>query len=129
MHQLTAFQTGQIRKPDDIPKDDFRSTLPRFQPENFDKNLKLVDKLQELAKQKGCTAGQMSLAWVRAHSGKEGLPTIIPIPGATTADRVRENMQEVELSEEDMKQIDGILASTVVIGDRYGGHAAALMNG
>jgi pyridoxine 4-dehydrogenase len=69
----------------------------------------------------------MALAWVRAHSGRNGLPVIIPIPGATTEDRVVENTEEIELSEDDLEDINKVLASTQVIGGRYdAGHARFL---
>src|SRR4029077_4676546 len=71
-----GFLTGQIRKFDDLAPDDFRRFSPRFQAENFDKNLELVARIQEIAKQKGCTPGQLALAWVLAQ-GKD----IVPIPG------------------------------------------------
>lgn len=103
-----------------------RRHFPRFQPEAFEKNLKLVHELEAIAKRKSCTAGQIGLAWVRSQSGRNGLPTIIPIPGATTADRVRENLLEVELSENDLKEIDSLLASFEVVGGRYPEQAKAL---
>lgn len=106
-----------------------RRHYPRFSPGNFEKNIKLVHELEAIAKRKGCTTGQIGLAWVRSQSGRDGLPTIIPIPGATTADRVRENTVEVELSENDLKEIDSLLAGFEVIGGRYPEHAAALSFG
>ena len=121
-----GFLTGQVRSINDIPENDMRRTMPRFQPENFDTNLKLVEELEKLAKKKGCTPGQIGLAWVRAQSNKSGMPTFIPIPGATTAERIKENMVEVELNDEDLKEIDRIQSSIRVVGGRYGGHAASL---
>ena len=121
-----GFLTGQIRKPDDIPEDDFRRGLERFQPENFDKNLKLVDELEKIAAKKGCKPGQIGIAWVKAQSKKPGMPTIIPIPGATTEARIEENMVDVKLSEEDLKEIDELIASVPISGDRYNQHMAAL---
>ena len=114
-----GFLTGQIKKPDDIPEGDFRKTIPRFAPENFDTNLKLVHELQKIAEKKGCTSGQIGLAWVKAQSGKPGMPRIIPIPGASTAERVKENM----------KQIDELLKSIPISGERYGGPQQALQFG
>lgn len=103
-----------------------RRHYPRFQPDNFAQNIKLVHELEAIAKRKGCTTGQIGLAWVRGQSGRNGLPQIIPIPGATTADRVRENMVEVDLSENDLKEIDSLLASFEVVGGRYPEHIAVL---
>ncbi|KAK5120568.1 hypothetical protein LTR85_006224 [Meristemomyces frigidus] len=121
-----GFLTGQIKSLDDIPEQDFRRTLPRFSPENFEKNLKLVDELKKLADKKGCTPGQVGTSWIKYKSGRDGLPVIIPIPGATTAERVAENMVDVELSANDVKEIDSLLASVEITGGRYGGHAAHL---
>lgn len=92
----------------------------------FDKNLELVRDLEKIGKKKGCTSGQVGIAWVKAQSGKKGQPTIIPIPGATTDERIKENMVDVSLSEEDLSEIDSILKRTVIHGGRYGGHGGAL---
>lgn len=100
--------------------------MPRFQEGNFEKNLELVKEVEKVAKSKGCTPGQIAIAWVRTHSAKEGLPVIIPIPGATTEERVLENNKHVELSEEDMKELDDIVKKCTVHGGRYGGPLAAL---
>ena len=115
---------SQIKSFDDIPEKDFRKMLPRFQPENFETNLKLVKELEKIAKKKGCTTAQLALGWVRSLSKRDGMPEIVPIPGATTVERVRENSVEVELAEEEIKEIDQVLASCEVIGDRY--HAAGM---
>ena len=124
-----GFLTGEIKKLEDLPADDFRRHLPRFQPDVFDQNLELVTELEKLAKKKGCTPAQLALAWVKQLSGKKGMPVIIPIPGATTEKRVIENMKDVELNAGDLSEIDAILKKAPVIGDRYGGALAALMNG
>lgn len=113
--------SGQIKSFDDIPEKDLRRMLPRFQPPNFENNMKLVKKLETLAQKKKCTSVQLALAWVVSLSKKKGMPTIIPIPGATTVDRVIENGKagDVELNEEEMAEIDQILATCEVMGDRY----------
>ena len=98
--------------------------LPRFQRDVFDENLKLVKEVEQLAAKKGSTPAQIALAWVRAHSGRDGLPVIIPIPGATTEERINENMTEVTLSKDDMVAIDEILKRTTILGGRY--HDAAM---
>jgi pyridoxine 4-dehydrogenase len=121
--------TGQVKSFDDLPEGDIRRSMPRFAPENFDTNLKLVQELEKIAKQKGCTPAQLALGWVRHLSKKDGNPTIIPIPGATKEERVTENAMEVSLSDKEIKEIDSILKSFEVAGDRYGGHAATLLNG
>ncbi|KAL4864094.1 hypothetical protein BDV12DRAFT_176698 [Aspergillus spectabilis] len=114
--------TGQIKKYDDIPEDDMLRGYPRFQPENFDINLQLVAKVEALAAKKGCTAAQFAINWVRALSGRSGLPTVIPIPGATTPARVEENSKVIDLTEGEMEEIDEILAKFTTAGDRYPGH-------
>jgi pyridoxine 4-dehydrogenase len=114
-----GFFTGEIKSPNDFPEGDFRRHMDRFQPDVFYKNMELVDKVKAIAERKGCTPAQLALGWVRAHNGKEGMPTIIPIPGATTAERIVENMKEVELSEADMAEIDKMLESITVLGGRY----------
>jgi pyridoxine 4-dehydrogenase len=83
--------TGQIKSFEDIPDNDFRKILPRFQPENFEINMKLVKELEKIAKKKNCTSTQLAPGWVRSLSKREGMHEIIPIPGATTVDRVIEN--------------------------------------
>ena len=114
-----GFLTGQIKSPDDIPDDDFRKPIPRFQGENFKKNLDLVSKIEQLAQKKVCTPGQIAIAWLKAQSGRPGMPIIIPIPGASTSERVKENKTDIDLSEMDLKEIDSVLASFKVEGDRY----------
>lgn len=114
-----GFLTGQIRKFEDIPEGDFRRMVPRFQPGAFEKNFKLVEELEKIANKKGCTPGQAGIAYVKAQSGKDGMPLLIPIPGATTKERVEENMVDVELSKEEVKEIDELMASIEVEGGRY----------
>jgi pyridoxine 4-dehydrogenase len=121
--------TGQIKSFEDIPDKDIRKILPRFQPENFQNNMKLVRELDAIATKKGCTPAQLALGWVRSLSKREGMPEVIPIPGATTVERVMENSVEVDLNEEEMKEIDSILASCQVIGDRYHSFGMKLVNG
>ncbi|KAL4874694.1 NADP-dependent oxidoreductase domain-containing protein [Aspergillus karnatakaensis] len=112
--------TGRFKKYTDIPEDDMLRGYPRFQPENFDINLQLVAKVEELAKKKGCTPAQFAINWVRSLSGRPGLPeVVIPIPGATTAERVEENSTVVELGEEDLEAIEEILAKFETAGARY----------
>lgn len=121
--------TGEIKSAEDIPEGDLRRHMPRFQPNVFEKNLELVADLKRFAEGKGCSPGQLALAWVTQLSGRPGLPQIIPIPGATTEKRVTENMQRVQLTAGEMEEIEKILKSFNVVGDRYGGVSAALMNG
>ena len=121
--------TGDIKSNDDIPEGDFRKTLPRFQPDNFAENIKLVEEVQRLAKKKNCTNAQLAIGWVRSISKRPGMPEIIPIPGATTVERVKENSVEILLEDEEMKEIDKILAKFEVKGTRYMEHAMHLTDG
>lgn len=93
--------------------------MPRFHPENFDINLQLVRQLEALAAKKGCTPAQLAIGWVLAVARRPGMPEIIPIPGATTAERVRENSKAVEITDAEMAEIDAILARFTVVGGRY----------
>ena len=121
--------TGQIKSYQDIPEGDIRQMLPRFQPENFEVNMKLVKQLEQLAKKKSCTTAQLALGWHISLSKLPGMPEIIPIPGATMAERVKENAGAVELTDEEMKEIKGILDSCEVIGDRYHAMGMKMVNG
>src|SRR4029079_17010902 len=76
-----GFLTGQIRSVDDLAPDDFRRHNPRFQGEAFEQNLRLVDRVREIADEKGVTATQLALAWVMAQGDRSGGPTVVPIPG------------------------------------------------
>ncbi|KAF6839885.1 pyridoxal reductase [Colletotrichum plurivorum] len=111
--------TGEIKSIDDIPEGDFRRMMPRFQPDTFDINMKLVKQVQDLAAKKGVTPAQLAISWTVALSKKPGMPEIIPIPGATTAARVNENAKLVELTEEELAEIDATLAKFEVVGGRY----------
>lgn len=93
--------------------------MPRFQGENFKKNVELVAQVETLAKKKNCTPGQIAINWLLSLSKRPGMPTIIPIPGSTNPDRIRENAVIVDLTAEDLSEIDQILASFVPAGDRY----------
>ena len=111
--------SGAIKSLDDIPKDDFRRHYPRFQPENFAANLELVDRVKELANKRGCTPAQLAINWTRSLSRRPGMPQIIPIPGSTSDVRVQENALAFDLTDDEMRAIEDILATTVVTGGRY----------
>jgi len=111
--------SGQFKSLDDLPQGDLRRYYPRFQPENFAINLELVKQLEDLAEEKGCTPAQLALAWIKSLSKKPGMPTFIPIPGATMEARVRENGVNVELTDVDLKAIDAVLSRFEVVGGRY----------
>ncbi|KAL4749343.1 hypothetical protein BDW72DRAFT_178422 [Aspergillus terricola var. indicus] len=111
--------TGQIKTLDDLPEDSMLRRYPRFQPDTFEINVQLVHKVEELAAKKGCTPAQFAINWVRCLSRRPGMPTIIPIPGATTVARVEENSKVVELTDSEMEEIDAILAKFEPVGERY----------
>lgn len=113
--------TGEFKKFEDVPKDSLllQMNFPRFQKENFDINVQLVEKVEEIAKKKGCTPAQLAINWTRALSRRPGMPTIIPIPGATTVARVEENSKQIDITDEEMAQIDAILAKFTPAGERY----------
>lgn len=112
--------TGQIKSIDDIPANSpYRTHFPRFRPENLQKNLDLVTELTKFAELKGCRIAELALSWIRSGNGKPGKAFILPITGARSEGRVRENCKEIELSEEDLKEIAGILNRFPVSGDRY----------
>ena len=108
--------SGQIRSIDDLADNDFRRITPRFQGNNFKKNLDVVDKVHELAKARGCTAAQLALAWVLAQSGK-----LIPIPGTRDIGRLRENAAAIELrlSAVDLMEIEAVAPKGFAEGTRY----------
>lgn len=111
---------GAVKSPSDIPEGDFRRYMSRFQEQAFQANLKLINKVESLASRKGVAPSQFALAWVHSQSGKPGMPTIIPIPGGTTKDKVTQNMQGVKsLTDAELAEIDGILKENKVIGARY----------
>ena len=111
-----GFLTGQIRKFEDLAADDYRRLSPRFQGENFQKNLALVDRIKEMAAEKKCTASQLALAWVIAQ-GEE----IVTIPGTKRRKYLEENVgaDTVKLTRKDLKKIDEIAPHGVAAGERY----------
>lgn len=114
-----GFLTGQIKKFEDFEQDDYRRFSPRFQGENFEKNLQLVKKMEELAKEKNCTTAQLALAWVLAQGDD-----IFPIPGTKHIKYLEENIGalDVRLSREELKLIDDIAPKGVAAGPRYPEH-------
>lgn len=111
--------TGRFKSPADFPEGDMRLHQPRFQGENFDVNLQLVAQVEKLAEKKGCTPAQLAIAWTRALSTLPGMPVIIPIPGGSTEERVRENMKDVQLSKGELDEINATLDGFTVKGGRY----------
>lgn len=111
-----GFLTGQIRKFEDFEPQDYRRMSPRFQGENFPKNLQLVQKIGQLAEQKGCTPAQLALAWVLAQG-----ENITPIPGTKRIPYLEENLGalKVLLTEADLREIDSIAPKGIAAGARY----------
>jgi aryl-alcohol dehydrogenase-like predicted oxidoreductase len=111
-----GFLTGRFRSFEDLPADDFRRASPRFQGENFDRNLELVERVEELAEEKGVTAGQLALAWVLAQ-GRD----VVPIPGTKHVSYLEQNVAaaEIELSDEDLRRLDAAAPAGAAAGDRY----------
>ncbi|KAG5660819.1 hypothetical protein KAF25_002462 [Fusarium avenaceum] len=111
--------TGQIKSIDDLPESDSRRHLPRFQPGNFEINLQLVKQVEEMAAKRSCTPAQLALGWVTSLQRRPGMPTIIAIPGGTTAAKVYENAKQIDLTDEEMDALDVTLAKFEVAGGRY----------
>jgi aryl-alcohol dehydrogenase-like predicted oxidoreductase len=111
-----GFLSGRIRSTDDLADDDFRKFHPRFQGENFQRNLDLVAKVDELATAKGATPGQLALAWVLAQGDD-----VVPIPGTTRAAHLEENVGalDVELTADDLAQLEEAFPKGATAGDRY----------
>jgi len=119
-----GFLTGRIRSASDLAPGDWRlQTQPRFQGENFDRNLALVAAVERAAEVKGCTAAQLALAWLLARA-----PHVIPIPGSTRPERVEENVAatRIELTASEIAELDGIGTPA---GERYGERGMKLVNG
>jgi aryl-alcohol dehydrogenase-like predicted oxidoreductase len=121
-----GFLTGQIKKFEDLGEDDYRRFSPRFQGENFQKNLDLVARVEQLAKEKHCTPGQLALAWLLAESDD-----IIPIPGTKRRNYLEENIAalNVKLSADDLRRIDEVAPHGSAAGQRYPEHMMNLVNG
>jgi aryl-alcohol dehydrogenase-like predicted oxidoreductase len=117
-----GFLTGKIDENTSFDKDDFRNIVPRFSPEARKANQALVDLLGSIAAARQATPAQIALAWLLAQK-----PWIVPIPGTTKAHRLKDNLgaAALELSEDDLHQIEGALAHIEVQGDRYPPHLAA----
>ena len=111
-----GFLTGRFATPEDIPEGDFRRNNPRFQGENFTRNLQLVDRVTSLAGQKGCTPAQLALAWL-LHQGDD----VAPIPGTKQRSRLEENLGavDVSLTPDDLARLDELAPVGVAAGDRY----------
>lgn len=120
-----GFLTGKIRRYEDLGADDNRRNFPRFQGENFGKNMKLVERIHEIAKEKHCQASQLALAWVLAQ-GRD----IVPIPGTKRRAYLEENLRaiEIELSANDLARIEEVAPRGAAVGARYMPEALVRVN-
>jgi aryl-alcohol dehydrogenase-like predicted oxidoreductase len=120
-----GFLTGQIRSLSDLPEDDWRRTNPRFQEDALRENLQLADRVVELARQRGITPAQLALAWIMAK-GED----IVPIPGTKSPQRIEENAAaaQVELSAEEIDELDNAISPNAVRGSRYAEQMMALLD-
>jgi aryl-alcohol dehydrogenase-like predicted oxidoreductase len=120
-----GFLTGQITSFEDLAEDDVRRRHPRFQPENFQRNLDLVAEIREMAREKGCTPAQLALAWVLAQ-GED----IVPIPGTKRRKYLDENVEalEVRLDRADLERLDEIMPPGAAAGQRYPEGGMAIIN-
>jgi len=111
-----GFLSGQVKSLEDLDENDFRRRSPRFQGENFQKNLDLVAQVQEIAQEKGVTPSQLALAWVLAQ-GED----IVPIPGTKRVKYLEENAKsvDVDLTEDELRRIDEVFPQGAAAGDRY----------
>jgi aryl-alcohol dehydrogenase-like predicted oxidoreductase len=121
-----GFLTGQFTRFEDFPEDDYRRFSPRFQGENFQKNLDLVRRVEEIAKEKGCKPSQLALAWVLAQD-----KNIVPIPGTKRRKYLEENVAAlgVQLTTKDLRRIDEIFPTGAAAGLRYPEHMMNIVNG
>jgi aryl-alcohol dehydrogenase-like predicted oxidoreductase len=112
-----GFLSGQIRSVDDLEPDDFRRHHPRFQGENFQRNLELVDRVKQIADDKGVTPSQLALAWVLAQGDD-----VVAIPGTKRVKYLEENVAaaDITLTDEDLRRLDAAAPVGATAGDRYG---------
>jgi len=120
-----GFITGQFKKFEDLPADDFRRFMPRFQGENFQKNLDLVAKIEEIAREKHSTAAQLALAWVLAQGDD-----VVPIPATNRRKYLEQNLEaiNIKLTPGDLARIDEVAPKGVAAGDRYSAPAMAALD-
>ncbi|MFJ7513150.1 aldo/keto reductase [Peribacillus simplex] len=109
-----GFITGELRNFEDLKEDDMRRLLPRFQGENFKKNVDIVDKLGEIAKEKNCTVSQLAIAWKIAKGA-------LPIPGTKRVKYLEENVEaiNIKLTKKELEQLDEVSPESAVYGGRY----------
>ena len=111
-----GFLTGKIQRPEDLPEDDYRRTTPRFQGENFERNLEIVKRVEQIAREKHCTPAQLALAWVLTQGND-----IVPIPGTKRRKYLQENVAAlgVDLTSNDLERIEEVAPKDSFAGSRY----------
>jgi aryl-alcohol dehydrogenase-like predicted oxidoreductase len=116
-----GFLSGRIRSIEDLAPEDFRRRNPRFQGAAFEQNLRLVDRVREIADGKGVTATQLALAWVMAQSDRPETPSIVPIPGTKRVAYLEENAAaaDIALTDEDLRRLDEAAPVGAAAGNRY----------
>jgi aryl-alcohol dehydrogenase-like predicted oxidoreductase len=121
-----GFLTGQFKRFEDFPEDDYRRFSPRFQGQNFQKNLDLVHRVEEIAREKGCAPSQLALAWVLAQD-----KNIVPIPGTKRRQYLEQNVTalDIKISDEDIRRLDEIFPTGAAAGERYPEHMMSMVNG
>jgi len=121
-----GFLAGRFRKLEDLAADDWRRESPRFQGENFSKNLAVLEQINLIAKEKGCTPSQLALAWLLAQD-----TDIVPIPGTTNPARLEENLaaSQITLSQKELQRIEAVAPLGVAVGPRYHPGMMHLLNG
>jgi aryl-alcohol dehydrogenase-like predicted oxidoreductase len=121
-----GFLTGQIKRIDDLEPDDYRRASPRFQGENFQKNLELVKEIEKIASDKNCTPSQLALAWVLAQGDD-----IVPIPGTKRRKYLELNVAalDIKLTQEDLARIDAVIPPGAAAGTRYAAPQMSALNG
>jgi aryl-alcohol dehydrogenase-like predicted oxidoreductase len=121
-----GFLAGRFRKVEDLAPDDWRRQSPRFQGENFAKNLAVLDQINRIAQRKGCTPSQLALAWLLAQG-----PDFAPIPGTSSLERLQENLESVDISlaDEDLDLIEAAAPRGIAEGERYHPNMMTLLNG
>ena len=120
-----GFLAGRFQKPEDLGPDDWRRNNPRFQGENFAKNLALVEHVKALAEERDCTPAQLALAWLLSRNDN-----VVPIPGTSSKERLEENVAalDIELDEEDLEKIEEIAPHGAAAGKRYDPAMMGLLN-
>jgi len=120
-----GFLSGDIKREEDLAPDDWRRTNPRFQGENFRRNLELVRRVEAIASERGCTTSQLALAWVLAQGDD-----IIPIPGTKRRSYLEQNAAavEIQLTSKELKRVDEVAPRGIANGGRYPEEMMGLVN-